>query len=70
MHAWMRPWYAALDRHVPSCPCHQHGLHQPASPSLVQQRPSRTLILKQVLSELHARRFPEADRPKSLSRSL
>jgi uncharacterized membrane protein YoaK (UPF0700 family) len=55
----MRPWYAALDRHVPSCPCYQHGLHRPASPSLVQQRPSRTLILKQVLSEAVTTLRPE-----------
>jgi hypothetical protein len=53
----MRPWDAALDRHVPACPCYQHGLHRPkpgdtrlrlaspfrpASPSLVQGRPRRT----------------------------
>jgi hypothetical protein len=42
----MRPWNTAPDRHVPSRPCYQHGLHQPASPDLVQERPDRTLILK------------------------
>jgi hypothetical protein len=40
--------YAAPDRHVPACPCHQHGLRRPASPGLFHERPDRTLILKQV----------------------
>jgi enoyl-CoA hydratase/carnithine racemase len=48
----MRPWNTAPDRHVPSCPCHQHGLHRPAPPGLVQERPDRTLILRPVLREL------------------
>jgi enoyl-CoA hydratase/carnithine racemase len=48
----MRPWNTAPDRHVPSCPCHQHGLHRPAAPGLVQERPDRTLILRPVLREL------------------
>lgn len=45
---------AALDRHGPSCPCYQHGLRRPGSPSLVQERPGRTSILKDVLRALCA----------------
>ncbi len=40
---------AALDRHGPACPCHQHELRQPASPSLVQNAPDAPPILKPVL---------------------
>ena len=36
------PLDTALDRHVPACPCYQHELHRPATPSLVQRHPSRT----------------------------
>ena len=36
---------------MPSCPCYQHGLHRPATPGLVHERPGHTLILKQVLSQ-------------------
>jgi Aminotransferase class-V len=32
----------ALDRHVPAWPCYRHGLHRPATPSLVHERPDRT----------------------------
>ncbi len=37
---------------MPSCPCYQHELHRPASPSLVHEHPDRTLILKQVLERI------------------
>ena len=33
-HVRMRPLYAAPDCHVPSCPCHQHGLHRPGDARL------------------------------------
>jgi uncharacterized protein len=40
----------ALDRHVTARTCHQHALHRPATPSLVQERPAAPLFLKGVLS--------------------
>jgi hypothetical protein len=48
------PLYAALDRHVTSRTCHQHALRRPAAPSLVHERPKRTLILKDLLSRAKA----------------
>jgi hypothetical protein len=42
---------AAPDRHVPAWPCYQHGLHRPASPSLVHERPDRTAYFESGSSE-------------------
>jgi hypothetical protein len=53
--------YAALDRHVTTdrrsaSTCHQYALGRLAAPSLVHERPDRTLILKDVLTLARRRR--------------
>jgi 4-amino-4-deoxy-L-arabinose transferase-like glycosyltransferase len=40
----------ALDRRVTARTCHQHALHRPTTPSLIQKRPAAPLFLKDVLT--------------------
>jgi hypothetical protein len=51
---------AALDRHVTACACHQHALHRPASPSLVQAHPDRTAYFERPSYVWHRARVVES----------
>jgi hypothetical protein len=59
----------ALDRHVTSRTCHQHALRRPAPPSLVQERPERTLISEHLLETTEASRRQTPPQSEAVSGS-